>query len=197
VQCLEHSHEHPSHKLNAWAWDQERTLRLFGYRLLIFGPGYTLWLKLLEKRLGHLGTSAKGVATKVALDQLVWTPPSMTAFYMWMAFFEPPERFVTSITPAIRPSVSSFPGVDFTQLEQKYSHGINRVRDCLWPTLQVNWPFWSSVGCITFGLIPPKHRILWVSTLQVGWNAFLSNLNQRARLKRGAGSICSTDYDSK
>ena len=35
---------------------------------------------------------------------------------------------------------------------------------------------------LTFTVIPPRLRMVWISTAMVGWNAFLSHMNERAAL---------------
>jgi protein Mpv17 len=159
-------------KAEPTAWEAERTGRLVLYRSLLFAPGYTLWLGLLERGLGA-GTGAGIIVKKVLLDQLIWTPPSMLTLYSWMGLTE--HICATEYT------------MDADTLAEGARLGWERARQCLWPTLQVNWPVWGVVGCITFGLVPVHLRVIWVSVVQVGWNAFLSGLNERTRQSKTAG----------
>ncbi len=41
------------------------------------------------------------------------------------------------------------------------------------------WKFWPLVHCITYGLIPARHRILWVNSVDLIWNAILASKAQR------------------
>ena len=134
-------------------WDRERTGRIALFRLTVFGPGYTLWMRSLERLVTVQGT-ARAVVAKTLLDQLVWTPPSLSIFYVSMAKLE---------------------GL-------RLADGFERAKRMLWPTLQVNWPFWCCVHLFTFTIVPPAWRMAWVSTIHVGWNAFISGLNEKARL---------------
>lgn len=55
-----------------------------------------------------------------------------------------------------------------------------------WPTVKQNvkdriggivltaWKFWPLVHCITYTLIPARHRILWVNSVDLIWNAILA-----------------------
>ena len=57
-----------------------------------------------------------------------------------------------------------------------------------WPTVQQTvkdkivgivftaWKFWPLVHCITYGLIPARHRILWVNSVDLVWNAILASM---------------------
>lgn len=131
--------------------DLQRTGRIALFRLAIFGPGYSLWMRLLERV--TLSSQSRTVAAKTVLDQLVWTPPSLSLFYVTMAALE----------------------------GRSLADGVARARRMLWPTLQVNWPVWSCVHLLTFSVVPPAFRIAWVSTVHVVWNAFVSGLNEQAR----------------
>ena len=76
------------------------------------------WLGFLERRVLLTNSTAK-VAMKIALDQLIWTPPSMAAFYTGMAMLE----------------------------GNSFQDGTQRAKKMLWPTLSVNWPFWTCAFC--------------------------------------------------
>jgi protein Mpv17 len=38
------------------------------------------------------------------------------------------------------------------------------------------WKFWPLVHCITYSVIPARHRILWVNSVDLVWNAILSSM---------------------
>ena len=139
--------------------DLSRTGRIAAFRLAIFGPSYSLWMRALERTV-VVSSTARAVVFKTLLDQLVWTPPSLSLFYVTMARLE----------------------------GQPLATGVDRARRMLWPTLRVNWPFWCCVHVLTFSVVPPALRMAWVSTVQVGWNAFVSGLNETARLRESAES---------
>jgi len=44
------------------------------------------------------------------------------------------------------------------------------------PVMFTAWKFWPFVHCITYGLIPAQHRILWVNSVDLVWNAILAAL---------------------
>jgi len=52
----------------------------------------------------------------------------------------------------------------------------NNVKDRIGGIVVTAWKFWPLVHCITYGLIPARHRILWVSSVDLIWNAILSTL---------------------
>ena len=59
---------------------------------------------------------------------------------------------------------------------------LTRTKETLWPTVQVNWCFWIPVQAITFGIVPKGLQVGFVSLVQVGWNAWLSGVNNSARI---------------
>lgn len=41
------------------------------------------------------------------------------------------------------------------------------------------WKFWPLIHCITYGVIPARHRILWVNSVDLIWNAILATQAQQ------------------
>jgi hypothetical protein len=54
-----------------------------------------------------------------------------------------------------------------------------RVKDKLGGIMITAWKFWPLVHCVTYGLIPARHRILWVSSVDLVWNAILASQAQK------------------
>lgn len=48
------------------------------------------------------------------------------------------------------------------------------------------WKFWPLIHCITYSVIPARHRVLWVNCVDLVWNAILSTMSQqqKATLKK-------------
>lgn len=43
------------------------------------------------------------------------------------------------------------------------------------PNIMVTaWKFWPLIHCVTYGVIPARHRILWVNSVDLIWNAILA-----------------------
>lgn len=49
------------------------------------------------------------------------------------------------------------------------------VKDKIVGIVFTAWKFWPLVHCITYGLIPARHRILWVNSVDLVWNAILAS----------------------
>lgn len=41
------------------------------------------------------------------------------------------------------------------------------------------WKFWPLVHLVTYGVIPARHRILWVNCVDLVWNAILATMSQK------------------
>ena len=53
------------------------------------------------------------------------------------------------------------------------------VKDKIGGVVLTAWKFWPLVHCITYGLIPARHRILWVNSVDLVWNAILASQAQK------------------
>jgi protein Mpv17 len=52
--------------------------------------------------------------------------------------------------------------------------GSENVKNRIKPIMFTAWRFWPLVHCVTYGLIPARHRILWVNSVDLVWNAILA-----------------------
>jgi protein Mpv17 len=55
-----------------------------------------------------------------------------------------------------------------------------RVKDKIGGVMVTAWKFWPLVHCVTYGLVPARHRILWVNSVDLVWNAILASQAQPA-----------------
>lgn len=46
-------------------------------------------------------------------------------------------------------------------------------------TLLTNWMVWPAVQLVNFKLVPLNHRLLVVNLISLGWNSYLSYVNER------------------
>lgn len=53
--------------------------------------------------------------------------------------------------------------------------GAENVKNRIKPIMFTAWKFWPLVHCVTYGLIPARHRILWVNSVDLVWNAILAS----------------------
>ena len=55
-----------------------------------------------------------------------------------------------------------------------------RVSAKAWPLLKAGWRLWPFAHIITYGLIPVRHRILWVGLVDLVWCTILSSTSSEA-----------------
>jgi protein Mpv17 len=127
--------------------DYNRMLRMGSWGLLFNGPTGHLWYNVIE-RLVPKATSARSVAVKVFLDQALYTPPLTLAFFSYQCYFSGERDSVAGVLEESLPK--------------------------MWPTLKVNWVYWSVVHIATFTIIPLEYRVLFVAVKNFFWSAFLS-----------------------
>ena len=96
------------------------------------------------------------VVCKVGADQSILMPPFVLCFFAMQAALE---------------------GLSPTECAA-------RARAQFVPAVCACVPFWCTAHLITFNL-PAKLRIAWASCAAVGWNAYLSHMNQTARRAEG------------
>ena len=53
------------------------------------------------------------------------------------------------------------------------------VKDKLPGIVTTAWKFWPLIHCITYSVIPARHRILWVNCVDLVWNAILASMSQK------------------
>lgn len=130
-------------------FDLHRVARMAGWGLAVNGPTGHLWYRAVERLVGVAGP--RGVALKVASDQLLYTPPLTGLFFVWQHALSG-----ASLSDACAAS-----------------------REATWPTLQVNWCYWSVVHVATFTVVPVEYRVLFVSLKNFLWGGFLSLVSNR------------------
>ncbi|GIL81358.1 hypothetical protein Vretifemale_10432 [Volvox reticuliferus] len=109
-------------------------------------------------------TSAPAVVTKMAMDQLLMSPPSTALFFLVMRCWE------------------GHP-----------DDAIMHMRDKLWPTMRANYMLWPLAHMINFAFVPPAQRILYCNVLGVVWTVILSTIQNEEVLQPAKPSAGSSD----
>jgi protein Mpv17 len=58
----------------------------------------------------------------------------------------------------------------------------NNVQTKLPSIVLTAWKFWPLVHLVTYGVIPARHRILWVNCVDLVWNAILATMSQKKEI---------------
>ncbi|XP_064607347.1 mpv17-like protein 2 [Liolophura sinensis] len=115
----------------------------------ILGPFNHGWYSLLDKVVK--GSGVKVVIKKIACDQAVAAPFFCSAFFMGMGLMEG----------------KSLDGC------------IEEVKDKFITVYMVDWCVWPPAQFINFYFLPTQARVVYVSTITLCWNAFLSWMKHR------------------
>lgn len=107
------------------AWDSKRTLKMGAFGVCLHGPIGHYWYGFLDRTiLTAAPTSAAAVATKTAIDQILWAPIFTSMFFGSMKVMDG--------------KVSEIPG---------------EVSEKLWPTMKVNWTVYVCLFSFVLGLL--------------------------------------------
>jgi len=118
------------------------TLSLFG--LIYHGPSGHYFYNWLDSKI--VGTGAKEVFTKVAIDQTIWCPIFMSVFFTYLGLMA---------------------GDSFSTIG-------NKIKSDLLTACQGSWKVWPFVHFINFKFISTKHRLLFLNAVQIAFNMFLA-----------------------
>lgn len=159
----------------AEGYDLKRVARMATFGMLCAGPIYCWWYKTLDKMTlkYFVHSRTKGIAVKLAWDQLVFEPPFMSLFFAVTTTLE-------SYGPFRSAPVSAENADAALSLLQKVTRKIKNeivttylVDCCVWPTVQI----------LNFRYLPVHYQALCVNTVCVGWNTFLSNVTNKDQTK--------------
>uniref|UniRef100_A0A7S2V4A9 Peroxisomal membrane protein MPV17 n=1 Tax=Fibrocapsa japonica TaxID=94617 RepID=A0A7S2V4A9_9STRA len=131
-------------------YDVMRTIRLGSFGLLFHGPSGHYFYGFLDSKI--VGTSTQAVATKVAIDQLFWNPIFGTVFFTYLGLAE---------------------GKSGGEI-------VNKIKSDLKTAVMGSWTVWVPAHIINFKFVPSSQRLLYINTIQIGYNIFLSFLGNKS-----------------
>jgi protein Mpv17 len=135
-------------------YDIMRTVRLGSFGFLLHGTTGHYFYGFLDSRLP--GTKPLTVATKVLIDQTIWNPIFGCMFFGYLNLVE---------------------GKTFEQYKQK-------LEADLMTAVMGSWAVWVPAHTINFAFVPPAQRLLYINSIQIGYNVFLSFLgNKKVEVK--------------
>jgi len=130
-------------------FDFERLTRFMAYGFFM-APIQFQWFKFLSKTFPLTRKTATIPALKrVAVDQLIFAPLGLVAFFTYMTVAE---------------------GGGKRTLARK-------LQDVYIPTLKANFVLWPAVQILNFRVVPIQFQIPFVSTVGIAWTAYLSLTN--------------------
>ena len=130
-------------------YDVMRTIRMGSFGFLLHGTTGHYFYGMLDGKLP--GTKPITVATKVAIDQTIWNPIFGLMFFGYLNAME---------------------GKSFDQYTEK-------IKADLKTAVMGSWAVWVPAHTINFAFVPPSQRLLYINTIQIGYNVFLSFLGNK------------------
>ena len=122
----------------------KRFITMSVFGFIYHGPSGHFFYNFLDKQID--GKEAKHIVAKVAIDQILWCPIFMTVFFTYLGLVN---------------------GDSFQVIADK-------IKKDLLSACQGSWKVWPIVHAVNFKFVSTKHRLIFINTVQVAFNMFLS-----------------------
>ena len=113
---------------------------------LIHGPTGHLFYRSLNRLIP--GSTPTIVATKVLIDEIVWKPIFISLLFIFIGI-------VGGSTPNLI---------------------VNKLKSDAWIAVLGSWLIWPIAHALNFNMIPARSRLLYINTVQLIFNIFLSHV---------------------
>jgi len=130
-------------------FDWFRLFRLCSFGFLIHGTSSHWFYGMLDGMIP--GVTATAVASKVFIDQVLWNPIFGVMFFSYVALLE----------------------------NKGFEYVTDKVKNELLTQVTGSWKVWPLAHAINFRFIPSSQRVLYINTIQIGYNCFLSLISNR------------------
>lgn len=125
-------------------FDMKRFITLSVFGFIYHGPSGHYFYNWLDSKIE--GTDFKSVMLKVGIDQLFWCPIFMSVFFTYLGLVN---------------------GDGLGAIGDK-------IKNDLLSACQGSWKVWPIVHAINFRFVPNKFRLLYINSVQIAFNMFLS-----------------------
>ncbi|XP_028837546.1 mpv17-like protein [Denticeps clupeoides] len=138
-------HQDTTNLLHSIDWKQTARVAMVGF---CFHANFNYhWLKALERMLP--GGRMKQVTLKVALDQLIGAPATISAFFIGLSTLE------------------------------RRDDPLEEWRNKFWPSYKTGVVYWSTMQAVNFSLVPPVARTVFAGGISLVWTVFLCHFRHQ------------------
>lgn len=148
-------------------YDFMRTARLGSFGFFIHGTTGHYFYGMLDSKLP--GTKPVTVATKVLIDQTIWNPIFGLMFFGYLNAVE----------------------------GKSLNDYVAKIQADLKTAVMGSWAVWVPAHTINFAFIPPAQRLLYINSIQIGYNVFLSFLGNKKVENDNTSSAADGDASKK
>jgi protein Mpv17 len=130
-------------------YDIMRTIRMGSFGFMMHGTTGHYFYGFLDSKMP--GTAPLTVASKVAIDQTIWNPIFGCMFFGYLNLVE----------------------------GKSWETYVKKLKSDLQTAVMGSWAVWVPAHTINFAFVPPSQRLLYINTIQIGYNVFLSFLGNK------------------
>jgi len=165
-------------------YNWKRTAILFGFGTMISGPIYHYWFGYVDyfaaTFLKKDATIAQRVATKIALDQAVFSTIYTALFFVGVGTMKSMAGLSVGSPHhggAEKTITDNAPRTLGGHVQKAWEH----TREVYWVTLLADYCVWPAIQWVNFSIIPLQHRTAFVGVGNMFWNTFLCWMANRPK----------------
>ena len=120
--------------------------------IVYYGPVYFYYYRFLDRKLP--GKDRQTIFIKLAIDQILFTFPSLCMFYLGMGLLE----------------------------HKTFEESKIELKSKLLPTYTTACLFWPAAQFVNFRVVPATYRVVYISMASFVWLIFLSYIKNRQKI---------------
>lgn len=154
----------------------KRTLRMSAFGGIFAGPALSTWYRFIDRKVTTTNR-VQGLVTKVVLDQFVFAPFFIAAFFTGQGLFE--GKSINEIKEKLSSGyTTALIGNYKVRIKTRKKYSCVFFFNC--KKLYKKKKIWPAVQIANFYFTPLNYRLMVTNVVALGWNAYLSTINSRS-----------------